>query len=58
MKEFKTVLDLTCNLHLIPETVSVDVLKRIVDWMISDGSLEDQYVINQLQYASKFIKEA
>jgi hypothetical protein len=55
MKEFKNITDLTCNLHLIPEIVAVDVLKRIVDWLTSGGSSEDGYIKRQLAYASKFI---
>ncbi|MEG0181646.1 MAG: hypothetical protein RR657_07105 [Peptostreptococcaceae bacterium] len=58
MKEFKTVIDLTCNLHLIPGTVALDVLKRIVDWMLTPGtSVEDDYIKRQLFYASKFLSK-
>lgn len=58
MKEFKTVIDLTCNLHLIPGTVALDVLKRIVDWMLSPGtSVEDDYIQRQLSYASEFLSK-
>lgn len=57
MKEFRNVLDLTCNLHLIPEQVAIDVLKRIVDWLSSlEATIEDEYIKSQLKYASKFIK--
>ncbi|MEG0181543.1 MAG: hypothetical protein RR657_06590 [Peptostreptococcaceae bacterium] len=58
MKEFKTVIDLTCNLHLIPGTVALDVLKRIVDWMLTPGtSVEDDYIKRQLSYASEFLSK-
>lgn len=58
MKEFKTVIELTCNLHLLPSNVAIDVLKRIVDWLNStNATVEDDYIKRQLKYASMFIKE-
>lgn len=57
MKEFKNVVDLTCNLHLIPETIAVDVLKRMVDWLASGGTSEDNYIKRQLAYASQFLSK-
>ena len=56
MKEFKTVLDLTCNLHLIPQEVALDTLKRVTDWLVTPGNtINDEYIKRQLDYASKFI---
>ena len=57
MKEFKTFNDLKYNIHLIPEAVALDVMMRINDWMLSGGNLNDSYISNQLQYASKFINK-
>ena len=54
-REFNNLTDLSCNLHLIPEAVAVDVMKRIADWLSSGGSSEDRYIKTQLEYASKFI---
>ena len=56
MKEFKNILDLTCNLHLIPNIVAIDTLKRITDWLVTPGnSVDDNYIKKQLAYASKFV---
>ncbi len=56
MKEFKTILDLTGNLHLIPQVIAIDVLKRVTDWLVTPGaSIDDDYIKRQLDYASKFI---
>lgn len=57
MKEFKTFNDLKYNIHLIPEAVALDVMMRINDWILSGGNLNDSYISNQLQYASKFINK-
>ena len=57
MKEFKNFTDFRFNMHLIPEVVALDVMVRINDWLISGGSLEDEYVKKQLKYASQFTKE-
>ena len=55
MKEFKSFTDFRYNLHLVPEVVALDVMVRIQDWIISGGSLEDEYIKQQLRFASKFI---
>ena len=55
MKEFKTFTDFRYNMHLIPEVVALDVIVRIQDWLMSGGSLEDEYIKKQLKFASKFI---
>ena len=55
MKEFKTFIEFRYNMYLIPEIVALDVITRINDWVISGGSLEDEYVKKQLKFASKFI---
>jgi len=57
MKEFKNFTEFRLNMHLIPSLVALDVMIRINDWIISGGNLEDEYIINQLKYASKFIEE-
>ena len=48
MKEFKTFTDFRYNIHLIPEVVALDVIVRIQDWLMSGGSLEDEYIKKQL----------
>ena len=55
MKEFKSFIEFRYNMYLIPEIVALDVLCRINDWIISGGSLEDEYVKKQLEFASQFI---
>ena len=55
MKEFENFTDFRLNMNLIPETVALDVMVRINDWIISGGSLEDEYVKRNLRFASKFI---
>lgn len=55
MKEFKNFTDFRFNMHLIPDTVAFDVIVRINDWILSGGSLEDEYIKVKLRYASKFI---
>jgi hypothetical protein len=55
MKEFKTFTDFRYNMHLIPEVVALDVIVRIQDWLMSGGSLEDEYIKKQLKFASQFI---
>ena len=55
MKEFENFTDFRLNMNLIPETVALDVMVRINDWIISGGSLEDEYVKRNLKFASKFI---
>jgi hypothetical protein len=42
-------------MYLIPEIVALDVITRINDWIMSGGSLEDEYVKKQLEFASQFI---
>ena len=55
MKEFKSFIEFRYNMYLIPEIVALDVLTRINDWIMSGGSLEDEYVKKQLEFASQFI---
>ena len=57
MKEFKTFIEFRYNMYLIPEIVALDVITRINDWVISGGSLEDEYVKKQLKFASQFIEK-
>ena len=57
MKEFKTFTEFRYNMYLIPEVVALDVLCRINDWIISGGSLDDDYVKRQLVFASQFIEK-
>lgn len=56
MKEFNSFIELRCNIDLIPVTVALDVMTRINDWILSGGSIEDEYVKSNLKFASKFIK--
>ncbi len=53
----KNINDLSLNTHLIDPVICVDVMKRIIDWVASGGSFEDDYVLRQLSYANNFIKE-
>ena len=39
----------------MPEVVALDVMVRIQDWIMSGGTLEDEYIKQQLRFASKFI---
>lgn len=55
MKVFKNFTDFRMNIQLIPEIVALDVMARINDWLLSGGTLEDQYVMQQLEFASNFI---
>lgn len=57
MKEFKSFSEFRMNMYLIPEIVALDVVVRIQDWLISGGSLEDEYVKKQLKFASQFIEK-
>lgn len=57
MKEFKNFSEFRMNMYLIPEIVALDVVVRIQDWIISGGSLEDEYVKKQLKFASQFIEQ-
>ena len=43
--------------HLLPHAVLVDIDKRIGDWLAAGGSIEDEYIKQQLRYAEKVIKE-
>lgn len=55
-QSFENVIDLSCNLHLIPSYVAADVMKRILDWVTVEGHTEtDEYVLRQLRYASLFL---
>jgi len=55
MKEFKTFTEFRNNMYLITEVVALDIITRINDWIMSGGSLEDEYVKKQLKFASQFI---
>ena len=55
MKEFKTFAEFRLNIDLIPNTVAIDVMKRINDWLSSGGKEEDPYIQKQLKFASYFI---
>ena len=55
MKEFKSFIEFRYNMYLIPEIVALDILTRINDWVMSGGSLEDEYIKVQLKFASQFI---
>ena len=57
MKKFNSFSDFRFNMHLVPEIVALDVLTRINDWIMSGGSLEDEYVKANLDFASQFIEE-
>lgn len=57
MKKFNSFSDFRFNMHLVPEIVALDVMVRINDWLMSGGSLEDEYVKKQLDFASQFIEE-
>ena len=55
-QSFENIIDLSCNLHLIPSYVAADVMKRILDWVTIEGHTEtDEYVLRQLRYASLFL---
>ena len=55
-QSFENIIDLSCNLHLIPSYVAADVVKRILDWVTVEGHTEtDEYVLRQLRYASLFL---
>lgn len=56
-KSFKDFSDFRYNMHLVPEIVALDTLVRIQDWMLSGGSLEDEYVKTKLKYASQFLNK-
>ena len=55
MQEFKNFNEFRLNMNLIPEVVALDVMTRINDWILSGGSLEDEYIKKQLKFASNFI---
>lgn len=55
MKEFNSFADFRFNMHLIPDEVAFDIIVRITDWIVSGGTLDDEYVKRQLNYASQFI---
>lgn len=57
MKKFNNFSEFRFNMHLVPEIVALDVMVRINDWLMSGGSLEDEYVKKQLDFASQFISE-
>ncbi|WP_257490187.1 DUF6877 family protein [Anaerosalibacter massiliensis] len=43
--------------YLLPHVVLVDIDKRIGDWLVSGGNIEDGYIKQQFRYAEKVIKE-
>ena len=45
------------NKKINARALALDVLTRINDWLISGGSLEDEYVKANLDFASQFIEE-
>ena len=53
----KNINDLSFNTHLIDPVICVDIMKRIIDWIVSGGSFDDEYVLKQLSYANNFIKK-
>ena len=53
----RNIDELSSKIHLIPEVVVIDALKRIIDWTSSGGSYQDDYVVRQINYALSFIKE-
>lgn len=55
MKKFSNYMEFTMGYGEIPTDIALDVFKRIADWLSSGGSVEDDYVKQQLEYASKFI---
>ena len=56
MNEFKNYSELRFNLELLPTHIALDVMARISDWLVSGGTVEDEYIKRQLEYASKFIQ--
>lgn len=56
MAKINSIEDLTK--YNLPVEVLKDVDKRIGDWLASGGKEDDPYIKQQLNYASKFIKEA
>ena len=57
MKEFKTVSDLCNCWGLVPEVVALDVLGRILDYLVLGGKEQDEYVQKELKLVSQFIGE-
>lgn len=55
MKSFNNYEEFTVGYKDIPENVALDVFKRICDWLSNGGSVGDDYVKKQLEYASRFI---
>lgn len=41
--------------YKLPVEVSVDINKRIADWLASGGSEDHPYIEQQLRFAKKFI---
>ena len=58
MKQFNTFMDFRLNMDLVPTAVALDVVVRVNDWLLSGGTIEDEYIIKQLQYASQFIEKS
>ena len=56
MDSYLKVMDLINYDESIPVNVKVDILKRINDWYVSGGSIEDPYIERQLEYLLR-IKE-
>ena len=50
MDSYLQVMDLINYDESIPVNVKVDILKRIHDWYVGGGSVEDPYIERQLSY--------
>lgn len=56
MKSEETLKQLFMNLAKCSIEVKADVIKRVSDWIESGGSLEDPYIVNQLQYTERHLE--
>lgn len=43
------------NLAQCDSTVQSDILRRCADWIESGGDLNDQYIINQLEFTDRYL---
>ena len=43
------------NLAQCDPTVQQDILRRCSDWISSGGDLNDQYIINQLEFTERYL---
>ena len=46
---------LITNLAQCDSTVQSDILRRCADWIESGGDLNDQYIINQLEFTFRHL---